>query len=954
MERQGDALQADFRDMFHLSPQAEIAARLAAFTQAADPAESFRSVVLDCLRQVKTEIRQWQQRIRQLKRALQILRNSQPASQDQEDQIKALEQDRRVYQAIVRNVNRQDVLELLTDFGILPNYAFPGEGVKLRSVISSRDEEGQWRHKQSEYVRAASAGLTEFAPGSRFYAEGHRIPITEIDLRISEPEKWRFCPVCPHLERESKSVANVCPRCQSHQWRDLGQVHRMVHLKQIHAVANARDTRIRDDQEERTVVSYTRELYPSFEPREARSSHLIPTLPQPFGFEFLPHVEFRDVNFGRRAETSLMTVAGQAVQAEGFLLCHQCGHALSPQPQAEQTAPYRTQPGWLEEHARHCPVRRQADDRDHRLQAFLYHTFRSEAVRIRLPLRSAQETEIQSFTAALQLGMRLAFQGQVEHLRPLVMSLQEGGGTAHWLFLYDSVSGGTGHLEQLVRPEMFHRVLRLALQTLQECTCNQDQEQDAAMRKDGCYRCLYGYRNRMRMPEISRDTAIRMMREVLACWSDLQAQDSIGTIDCAQAEESELELRFVTWLKAKVLESGGQFQAAPVCQGKHGYLIQLNDRAWEIAPQVDLDSGYSVTEPARADFLLRQVGGPGTLSGPVALFLDGWKYHRERVALDIRQRMSIRNSGRLWVWSLTGEDLETQTPASSRTPWDPVSVLDASALPPQPNAVRELLFATRSSTSAELFVRFLQNPQSAPWTTVAGQLALLVLGHHPVPIEALLARIDAMHPVARAYSDGMPVRSHFGVVTHAASFLAVGAAADDLNPMHEYGLRPFLYLHENKQDETEHRFQWAGALRLFNLFQFLPRTYWLCSTETDPVDFPLVPSPVSGPRDNWDEAWRYLDEKAQPLALQLRQAGAPVPEVGWDVVLQDTVVAQLEMAWPAVRVGILMEDLPDSLCQDLRNAGWSLFRLHEIDRDSGSLLWALQQEGKAWTSQAGK
>ncbi len=81
------------------------------------------------------------------------------------------------------------------------------------------------------------------------------------------------------------------------------------------------------------------------------------------------------------------------------------------------------------------------------------------------------------------------------------------------------------------------------------------------------------------------------------------------------------------------------------------------------------------------------------------------------------------------------------------------------------------------------------------------------------------------------------------------------------------------YLHENKQDETEHRFQWAGALCLFNLFQFLPRTYWLCSTETDPVDFPLVPSPVSGPRDNWDEAWRYLDEKAQPLALQLRQAG---------------------------------------------------------------------------------
>ena len=951
VERRGDTLLADFRDMFDLPAQESLSTRLSAFIHATDPKESFRSLILNCLRQVETESAQWLRRIRQLDRAIQILRSTHPAPKDLEEQIKNLEQDRRVYRAINRNVLRQDVLELLTNFGILPNYAFPAEGVKLRSVTSSRDEAGQWQDRPSEYVRAASSGLTEFAPGSRFYAEGHRIPINEIDLRISEPEDWRFCPSCPHIERESDTLANACPRCKSPQWRDVGQVKKMVRLKQVHAVSSSRDTRIGDDQEERTIISYARELYPSFEALEARSSHLIPTLPQPFGFEFLPHVEFRDVNFGRRAESNLMEVAGQGVQAEGFLLCELCGHVLSPKMGAEQSTrnaiSLSRQPAWTEEHARHCPVLRQTDDTNRRIHTFLYSDFRSEAVRIRLPIRSANETEIQSFTAALQLGLQLTFEGKVDHLRSVNLSLEEGRGTTHWLFLYDSVPGGTGYLEQLVRPDTFYSVLNQALQTMQECVCNQDQEQDEEMRKDGCYRCLFGYRNRIRRPEISRDTAIRMIREVLSVWSDLQTQNSIGDVDISQIEESELELRFVSWLQEKIQGAGGQFRAAPVQQGKHGYLIRLDEITWEIEPQVNLDSGYSVAEPARADFLLRQTSGTDAKSKPIALFLDGWKYHQDRVATDVRQRMSIRDSGRLWVWSLTWEDMETEAQTVTQTRWDPFSVLDPSALPSQSNETRDLLFATRRSTSAELLIHFLQYPQSETWTAVAGQLSLLVLRHHPIKSEELLERIDTTHSIARTYSDGMPVRSHFGLAVHEETFLAIGAAESDLNPMYEFGLRPFLYLHPHVQDERQSRFQWAGALRLFNLLQFLPRTYWLCSTETDPPDFPHAPVRIPEVRDEWDDSMIYLNGKAHVSALHLRQAGIQAPEVGWDVLQNGQVVTQLEMAWPDLQVGVLLEDLSDVLRQSLLKEGWSLFLLSEIDSDRREILRALRQEGRA-------
>ncbi len=946
VERHGEALLADFQEMFDLSRQPGLFIRLAAHIRGEKGETTFRSRVLDCLAQVQTEFAQWEERIKHLDRAVKTLRDTRPPPKDQDTQIRALEHDRRAYRAIRRQTRRQDVLERLTNFGILPNYAFPEEGIKLRSVVSSQGVQGQWSSTPYEYVRAASSGLTELAPGARFYAEGHRVAVNEVDLKISEPEAWRFCPECPYMERSSETTARACPQCGSFQWRDVGQVHKMVRLVQVHAAATAQQARIGDEQEERTILRYARALYPAFDPREAQTAYLLPTLPQPFGFEFLPHVAFRDVNFGRRAEDGLLAVAGDDVTAEGFLLCDRCGRALSPRPRSDPPAPYvmgpETTPNWKEEHAPHCPVRRQDDDSSHRIRTFLYNTFRSEAVRVRLPIRSADDTQIESFTAALHLGMRLVFRGRVDHLRSFTMSLGEGSSIAHWLFLYDAVPGGTGYLDQLTKPEVFRQILQLALETMRECACNQDQEQDAEQRRDGCYRCLYHYR--ARMEKLSRDTAIRMIRDILAHWPELQAVDSIQTVDTDRVEESELELRFLSWLEHKVRQAGGQFQAAPVGPGKNGYLFQCGDQGdttWEMEPQVDLDSGYSVAEPVRADFLLRPRRGPQALSRPIAVFLDGWRYHRDRIALDIRQRLTIRDSGKLLVWSLTwddvvGEDLSRAVQAG----WNPFKVLDISRLPVPNAVVRGLLHAAKDGSSADLLFRYLQQPVCTVWTATAGQLALSVLAQR-IQSEKALQKIDDTHPITSAYSDGMPVRSFFGITEHEGSFLIVGASAKDLSPMVEAELRPFLYLHLTADDEIRNRFHWAGALRLFNLLQFLPRTYWLCSTATDPVPLPQVRPTVPLRADGWDEPVLYMAEAARPLAARLRDAGVPAPEVGWEVMQAEMVAAQLELAWPEPRVGILMDPLPAGLHRRLQADGWTLFTLAEAETQGTHLLSAL-------------
>lgn len=56
--------------------------------------------------------------------------------------------------------------------------------------------------------------------------------------------------------------------------------------------------------------------------------------------------------------------------------------------------------------------------------------------------------------------------------------------------IYDSVPGGTGYLKELMRYEQpLFEVFEAALAAMDTCECNHDPD------KDGCYRCLFAYRN---------------------------------------------------------------------------------------------------------------------------------------------------------------------------------------------------------------------------------------------------------------------------------------------------------------------------------------------------------------------------------------------------------------------------------------------------------------------------
>ena len=413
---------------------------------------------------VASDIRSLGKRIRKLK--------SQPEDEATLSEIGELENVRKGLRAVHSKINSRDTFNFLTDEGLVPNYAFPEAGVKLRSVILERRKtqggEGstETRAITHEYERPAAMALGEFAPENRFYARAHQVEISRVDTRVSDLERWRMCPSCVHAERvDAGDQHAACPRCGDVQWQDSGQLRDLLRLRLVHAVADARTSRIDDQKDDREHLFYTRNLVADFDPVDVEQAYAVRNADAAFGFEYIASATFREVNFGRMGQpTQSVRVAGMQLPREGFRICRQCG-MVNPR-------------GSSSEHMPSCPARHQGQKAIVDC-LYLYREFQSEAIRMLLPKTVGPDAERseRSFVAALELGLRRRFGGEIAHLRAMTCSYPVEGSDRlqNYVLLYDTVPGGTGYLkDRMTAPEKLLAVFEAALAAIEECPCNQD------------------------------------------------------------------------------------------------------------------------------------------------------------------------------------------------------------------------------------------------------------------------------------------------------------------------------------------------------------------------------------------------------------------------------------------------------------------------------------------------
>jgi len=873
--------------------------------------------ITDKLHFVLKEQNSLKKRVKQLAKTIKEKKENLIKDQNFEREIEDLEMEKSSLNAIIAKIGDKDTFNFLTDEGLLPNYSFPEAGVTLRSIILKRrakaDERGKIKSTIYEYERPAATAISELAPANRFYAEGRVVTVDQIDMALSTIEEWQFCNECSHHEMVLLgSETQCCPRCHSPLWKDEAQKRQMVRMRQVVATTYDRDSRIEDDSDAREPEFYNKQLLVDFDPKFITSAYRLEKADFPFGFEFLHKVAFREINFGQKqANVEEINIAGQPMPKIGFVLCRDCGKVHNVREKFE--------------HAISCRYRYAKNDTSIQDCLYLYREFSSEAIRILLPVLSlTEEQKLHSFIAALYVGLRTKFGGNIDHLRTAIHEepIPDSGLRRKYLVLYDVVPGGTGYLKELMRPpEPLMEVFRLAQEVLRSCECGQSPD------KDGCYRCLYIYRQSHDRANISRRVALEFLGKLLDGEPKFTKTDTVSNISINSLLESELEARFIEALRRSKLKEQPFQLKQDVVNGKPGWRLVTGARTWMIEPQVELGLRESVVIPVRADFVFHPERGGQALA--IAVFTDGFMFHAEgenhRVGYDMAQRMALVRSGRFNIWSLTWDDVEDRFKGS------PDSVFE-NFLNHSPAKLGQLLAAQGLNAmlglheirNFDLLVTFLTQPDQEAWARYAAISAIAL------PSTAMISETDAESLRMGVLGDGdaaLPAsggellagvfeRKHeneapmFLLCTIAPKVVAMKGSPEGIECIAR------LFDEEATVSKAGVKAAWIGFLRTFNVFQFLPKSWFVTSRGLEAnVYAPLTDNiwartepvpPVEDP--TFAELLELTAPEVHSLLRLISQEGLPLPQPGYELSgPAGEVIAAAELAWPEFKLALLLE-----------------------------------------------
>lgn len=906
--------------------------RLTEYMQGAGETDGLRVRLMKLLEELAEERKQHRKRAEQIKTRIVALKGR-PQDEATRAEIDQLDRERQKALELAKEINQRELLNTLTDGGLIPNYAFPEAGIELKSVLWRRattEDNTQDRYvalPAIKYERPAASALSEFAPENRFYANQRRVEVDQINMGMAKVEWWRLCPACHHMENlELRADAHlVCPRCGEPMWANVSQKRLLLRFKQ--ALANSDDTRVRidDSADDREPRFYVRQLLADFDAADIREAWQLKTPDLPFGFEFIARATFRDVNFGELTKPGeIFKVADREVARPGFKLCRHCGKVQTPPRRLREDE-------HAQQHAFDCEKRESTDPANIIDCLYLYREFSSEAMRILVPYTrtGVDEEVIQSFMAALQLGLKRRFGGRVDHLRLVTQDEpgKDGGPRRHFVMLYDSVPGGTGYLHQLLAQDArtLGDVLRLAHDALIKCSCNHDPE------KDGCYRCVYQYRLGRMMELVSRDRAKQVLGELLESLDQLVRVPTISDIFINPNFDSTLEARFIESLRR--LGNVGSIPPVKLVQeivgGKSGFLLEVGAERYWVEPQVDLGPSEGVAVASRPDFLILPAQSRSPRR-PIAIFCDGWAYHRAVVQADAQKRSTLAASRRYWVWSVTHDDVKAALGGDPSTDLEsPLTSLNrhaGEAAPPslpraEPqafarNAVAQLLLWLARSVPAEMDPAVEQYRRNATWATFLmvpppgtgefKQLDAEITGlwqslpawmaDRPQPAAPAGSRLDA-HPWVRFYWP--------------ASF-----ANGDLNA----SLTPGLIILDDEQttDDSQLNLRWRRWLALYNTLQVLPGMVLATRKGLKANDYEVCmpvsaagPAPIE-PGQAQARAWQAVIEQAMETIRSgltgLADRGVvPPDEIGYEIADGDgQIIAEAELAWSAAKVALLL------------------------------------------------
>lgn len=899
--------------------------------------------ILEAFQSLKKQKDSLSQSIKQLNGMVKEL-ESKPKDSSYDSEIKELKAEQAALINVVKEINKKDIFNFLSDEGLLPNYAFPESGIVLKAILYRKDNEGEddknnktYKKSVYEYSRSASAAISEFAPNNSFYVDGRKLTIDQVDLTSAQSAKWRLCSNCAHaqIEEAGKNTA-CCPQCGSPGWADAGQVRNMLKVQMVYSNMDYTKSLISDESDDRSTVFYCKQLLVDVdEDHDISSAYEMDNEEFSFGYEFVKKATLREINFGESdmvGET--LTVSGVEDVRKGFRICKYCGKI---QPENGKGV-----------HTFYCKSRKMQlfNNDPYEECLFLYREFATEALRILIPATTMDSTTVrtESFTAAFMLGMKEYF-GNVDHLRATVseVPIPDADYRKQYLVIYDSVPGGTGYLKQLMNEKgSLIDILERALQKLEQCSCKEDPQ------KDGCYHCLYAYRQSQSIGSISRNTAIRLLKAILSGKDNLTKIEKLGNVSVNSLFDSELERRFIEAISQMGNENRKIEVSKSLVNEKEGYILKINESTWEIEPQVVLGVTQGVSVQSKPDFIIRPIGKSN--KKPVAIFTDGFIFHKDKVADDTLKREAIRRSGKYYVWVLSWRDVQSvfQAQGDYATPTLSPEKMPSGAKMYQPTVGTSDVLKPGKMSTFELLMQYLDLDDSEElFETQARAYSLSLL--EPIKATNSLAFVDWNVVIGNSND-----QVHFTIDTFVQPGTFFGTWIPRSSDSHFYAYSGVLVdrmktdkktpvvvmaLLDDRVDSRTDKYEreWNGFWHFFNVMQFSKSFVALCNTGLDNhayVSLPYgtnetntedkVPSALNS--NGWNEIMEMLfDESVKELAKGLEKSGIIAPEeAGYELTDESgEVIAEIEMAWIDKQIGYMTEEqLVDRT--NAETAGWKI------------------------------
>ncbi|MDR2388054.1 MAG: DEAD/DEAH box helicase, partial [Deltaproteobacteria bacterium] len=866
-----------------------------------------------------------------------------------------LRSEKNALRRLLININSKDVLNFLMDEGLLPNYAFPESGVILNGIITKKEPssdpsktgsnffptKNQKPDKQIyQFNRPSSLALSELAPGNTFYAAGHKFMVDQLDPYSDLISAWRLCPNCSHAQLEEIGRnSSACPSCGSPMWADTGQKRFLIKVNTVYSNMNFTQSLIGDDNDIRNRSRYLiKTLVDIDENIDILKSFTIKNDKFTFAYEFISKVMVRDINFGHLFSSGdYLKVQGQNLSCNGFVVCKHCGRV--------QDNPIKPK------HSIICPARLKINDQNSFLteSLYLYREISTEALRILVPATTMERSNVilESFMAAFKLGLK-GFFGKVEQLRFVLNSLPVRGTNyrKQYLVVYDSLPGGTGYLKQLIRDKQaLISILEKALQLMENCSCWEDPS------KDGCYRCLLAHRQNQGHGQISRKKAIELLSQILSGRNNLEETSvSLSNFEVQDLLESELERRFIEAFPSLSTGPRPITLAREMIRNKLGFRLEIGHGqekvVWIIEPQVKLGPADGLGLTTVPDFVFWPTKSPGKIK-PVAVYTDGFTYHKDKVTDDTLKRAALTGSGKFVVWTLTWSDIE--------------SLYSAQANP------NNLIFKPNSRPSGAKVYRPMvnQNPEAwAIWPENCSAMELLVYylqkekSYEVFQIHSLAYAYSQLDPeklndpgAFQAWHEAIP-KIEFGPDMeppefgfkdslfgswrpHPQSNIEILAGFPKNGPLKvNKRLGPFVWaILEDRQDFRGQGYEddWKEFWHFSNVMSFSKRFMALTRSGLENRLYGSPLSPPSSLPSAWAESLDLIfDPLVKDFAKKCSEMNLPVPDhLGLEICgPQGQIIGEAELTWSTQKIALL---LPSKITKEclLTLKGWKIISVDD-------------------------